>query len=366
MIEKKMLFAPGPVMTTERVKMAALAPDICHRRPVFEKLYSDIRNNLLKLFNGEKDEYTTVVVSGSGTAANETVLSSVMDNNKKVLLISNGEFGNRLKDIISCYGIDLNLVEYKWAEYPDLTEIENELNLDKDISLISMVHHETSTGMINPVHEIGELAQHYNKMYHVDAISAVGGEDVNVKRDNIDFCTGVPNKALGGQTGVSFICVRRANIRRIENIPSRNIYLNLQHHIREAEKHNQTPNTPSITMFLTLNEALRVLFEEGIQKRIRRYQEDATIIRKGLRELNLEFLLKDESLMSNTVTSAFLPTKIDVKDFINELDNEGYVLYPGKGPFLKRNLFQVANMGQIFPEDCKELIRILKRALSMK
>lgn len=358
-----MLFAPGPVMTTERVKMAALVPDICHRRPVFEKLYSDIRNNLLKLFHGEKDEYTTVVVSGSGTSSNETVLSSVMDNNKKVLLISNGEFGDRLKNIISCYGIGLNLLEYKWAEYPNLTEIENELKIDKDVSLISMVHHETSTGMINPVHEVGELARHYNKMYHVDAISAIGGEDVNVRRDNIDFCTGVPNKALGGQTGVSFVCVRRANIRHIENIPRRNIYLNLQHHIREAEEHNQTPNTPSVTMFLTLNEALKVLFEEGIQKRIRRYQEDAAIIRKGLRELNLEFLLKDESVMSNTVTSVFLPVGIDVKNFINEMYNEGYVLYPGKGTLLKRNLFQVANMGEIFPEDCKELIRVLERVL---
>jgi len=363
MIEKKMLFAPGPVMTAKRVKMAALAPDICHRRPVFEKLYSDIRNNLLRLFNGEKDEYTTVVVSGSGTSANETVLSSVMDNNKKVLLISNGEFGNRLKDIINCYGIGLNLVEYKWAEYPDLTEIENELKNDKDISLISMVYHETSTGMINPVHEVGELARHYNKMYHVDAISAIGGEDVNVKRDNIDFCTGVPNKAVGGQPGVSFICVRRTNISRIINIPRRNIYLNLQHHIKEAEEHNQTPNTPSVTMFLTLNEALKVLFEEGIQKRIRRYREDAVIIRNGLRELNLELLLKNENLMSNTVTSAFLPAEVDIKDFVSEMDNEGYVLYLGKGSLLNKNMFQVANMGEIFPEDCKEFIRVLEIVL---
>jgi len=363
MIEKKMLFAPGPVMTTERVKMAAFAPDFCHRRPVFEKLYSDIRNNLLKLFHGEKDEYTTVVVSGSGTSSNETVLSSVMDSNKKVLLISNGEFGNRLKNIITCYGIGLNLVEYEWAEYPNLKEIENQLKIDREISLISMVYHETSTGMINPVHEVGELARYYNKMYHVDAISAIGGEDVNVVRDNIDFCTGVPNKAVGGQTGVSFICVKRASIKRIENIPGRNIYLNLQHHISEAEKHNQTPNTPSVTMFLTLNEALKVLFEEGIQRTIRRYQEDAEIIRKGLRELNLELLLKNENLMSNTVTSAFLPAEVDVKEFINEMDNEGYVLYLGKGPLLGKNLFQIANMGQIFPEDCKEFIRVMERFL---
>ncbi len=366
MIEKKMLFTPGPVMTDQRVKVAALLSDICHRRAVFEKLYSEIRNNLLKLFHGPKDEYSTVVITGSGTASNETVLSSVVDSNKKVLLISNGEFGNRLKDIICCYGSGLNLVEYKWAEYPDLSRIENELKNDKDISLISMVYHETSTGMINPVHQVGKLARDYNKMYHIDSISAIGGEDVDVKRDNIDFCTGVANKAVGGQTGVSFICVRRATLKQIQNVPKRNIYLNLQNHIKAAEEHNQTPNTPSVVMFLTLNEALKVYFEEGQEKVIRRYRENAAIIRKGFRELNLDLLLSDQSLMSNTVTSAFLPPGIDINDFIDKVENAGYVLYPGKGPLLKRNLFQVANMGQILPEDCKIFIRVLEGVFTGK
>jgi len=363
MMDKKMLFAPGPVMTTERVKMAALAPDICHRRPIFEKLYSKIRNNLLELFHGEKDEYTTVVVSGSGTSSNETVLSSVVDSNQKVLLISNGEFGNRLKDIIGCYGIGLNLLEYKWAEYPDLTEIENQLKTDKDISLISMVYHETSTGMINPVHEVGMLARKYNKMYHVDAISAIGGEDVNVKRDNIDFCTGVPNKALGGQTGVSFICVRRESIKRIENVPRRNVYLNLQHHIREAEKHNQTPNTPSVVMFLTLYEVLEELFEEGLKNRVKRYKKSAKIIRNNLKNLKLRFLLDEEKYMSNTVTSVFLPKDISVNDFVGKMYEKGYVFYLGKGSLLKENMFQIANMGNINSKDCTKMCDVLQNVL---
>lgn len=363
MIEKKLLFAPGPVMSHERVKKAALAPDICHRRPVFERQYQQVRENLLKIFHGSNDEFTTVVVSGSGTASNETVISSVVPSNKKVLLISNGEFGNRLKQIINCYGLGLNLLEYGWGEYPDLEHIEDELKKDKDIGLISMVFHETSTGMINPVNEVGKLAEKYNKMYHVDAISAIGGEDVNVKRDNIDFCTGVPNKAVGGQPGVSFICVKRSRINQIEDIPRRNIYLNLQHHIKEAELHNQTPNTPSVVMFLTLNEALKVLLEEGIENTINRYKESAAIIRKGLKDIGLKLLIEDEKIMSNTVTSAFLPANIKVKDFINNMDELGYVLYLGKGPLLDQNLFQVANMGQIFPKDCEEIIGVIKKVL---
>ncbi len=363
MIEKKMLFAPGPVLSAERVKKAALAPDICHRRPIFENQYQEVRNNLLKIFRANKEEYTTVVVSGSGTASNETVISSVAPENKKILLISNGEFGDRLKQIINCYKLGLNLLEFNWGEYPDLEKIENELKNDKDIAMISMVFHETSTGMINPVHEVGQLAKKYDKMYHIDAISAIGGEDVNVVRDNIDFCTGVPNKAVGGQPGVSFICVKRSRIEQIGNVPRRNIYLNLQHHIKEAELHNQTPNTPSVVMFLTLNEALKVLLEEGIENTIDRYKECATILREGLHELGLKFLIEDEKIMANTVTSVFLPPEIKVKDFINTMDDLGYVLYLGKGPLLEQNLFQVANMGQIYPRDCEDIIEVFRKTL---
>lgn len=360
MIEKKILFAPGPVNTSETVKSAALAPDMCHRSPVFENIYNSLRDTLIKLFKANNEKYTTVVVSGSGTASNETVISSVLKKGEKVLLISNGEFGNRLKAIIECYGIGLNLIELKWGEYPDLRRIENELRNDKDIRLISMVFHETSTGMINPTHEVGELAQCYSKMYHVDAISAVGGEDVNVERDNIDFCTGVPNKCLSGQPGVSFICVNKEKINEIQNIQGRNIYLNLQNHIKKAEECNQTPNTPSVIMFLTLNEALKELFKEGINNRIKRYKENANIIRNNLKSLKLQFLLDVEKYMSNTVTSVFLPRSIGVNDFIKKMYDRGYVIYPGKGLLLKENMFQIANMGQIYPKDCDSFNQTIK------
>ena len=364
MLEKKMLFAPGPVITDKRIKEAALAPDLCHRMPMFEGMYGEVRDNLIKLFNAAKETHTTFVVSGSGTSSNETVLSSVVEKGKKVLLITNGAFGNRLRDIIECYGMGLIVVEHEWAEVIDLRRVEDELKKDKDISLISMVFHETSTGMVNPVHEVGILAKKYDKMFHVDTVSAIGGEDIDVVRDNIDFCNGVPNKAVGGQPGVAFVCVRRTALEKIQNVKRRNIYLNLQHHVREAEEHNQTPNTPSVVMFITLNEALKVLFEEGQKNVITRYKENAAIIRKGFKDLGLKFLLNDEKLMSNTVTSVFLPTGINVDDFLDKMDKEGYVIYKGKGPLIDKNLFQAANMGQIHADDSREFIKVIGRVLA--
>jgi len=364
MLEKKMLFAPGPVVTSERVKKAALAPDLCHRSIGFEEIYSKLRKNLIKLFGGSNERYATIVISGSGTAANETVISSVVRNNEKILLISNGEFGNRLREIIECYRIPLNHIEFDWGEYPDLDRIKDELSNDKKIKMVAMVFHETSTGMINPVHEVGELVKQYEKTYFVDAISALGGEFVDVQRDNIDFCTGVPNKNISGQAGISFVCVNKKQIDEISDIPKRNVYLNLQSHLKMADECNQTPNTPSVVIFLTLNEALDELFEEGLENRIKRYKEDAKIIRDGIKRLGLKLLIKDENYMATTITSVFLPQKMDLKDFINRMYDEGYVVYPGKGSLLKRNMFQIANMGRIFPEDCYLFNENLEKVLN--
>jgi len=364
MIKKTMLFSPGPVLTSERVKKSALAPDICHRSVGFEEIYRELRKNLLKLFRVSEDKYSTVIISGSGTAANEAVISSVLKNNEKILLISNGEFGNRIKEIVNCYKIPLNHIEFNWGEYPDLTKIEYELKNDREIKMIAMVYHETSTGMINPVHEVGELAKKYKKVYFVDAISAIGGEFVDIQNDNIDYCTGVPNKNISGQPGVSFVCIAKKRIEEINDIPGRNVYLNLLSHIKKAEEKNQTPNTPAVVNFLTLNEALEELFEEGLENRINRYKEDAKIIREKVKKLGLEILIKDEKVMSNTVTSVFLPKEKSLETFVNRMYEEGYVVYPGKGPLINMNMFQIANMGMIFPEDCYKFNDIIEKVIN--
>ncbi len=363
MIERKLLFSPGPVITTETVKKAALSPDICHRSPMFEELYAKLRKDIVKLFKANEEEYLSVVVSGSGTASNEMILSSTVDQEDKVLLVTNGEFGNRLKDIINCYQIDLVEIKYEWGKYPDLNQIESALKNESKIKLIAVVFHETSTGMINPVGEIGKLAKRYNKLFFVDAISAVGGEDVNMVRDNIDFCTGVPNKSVAGPPGLSFACVNRSAIEQIKNVKRKNIYLNLQAHIKFAEENNQTPNTPEVVQFIMLQKALDELFEEGLENRIKRYKKLSNMIRQDIRDMGLKMLIDDESIMSNTVTSVFLPESISVTSFIDRMDREGYVLYPGKGPLLDKNMFQIANMGHLTEEDTRNMLDTIKKIL---
>lgn len=357
----KYLFAPGPVLTSERVKHAVLNPDLCHRRHEFERIYHSLRKQITNLFGGD-DRFTSVIVTGSGTAANECVLSSVLKPSEEALVVSNGEFGERLARILRIHGIKTHLLAFDWGQSIEIGQVEKKLAQTPAIRLVAVVFHETSTGMINPVKEIGLLAREHGKLFFVDAISAIGGEEVHVVEQEIDFCTGVPNKAVGGLPGISFICLRREALDSCKEAARRNDYLNLQDHVRIADHSLQTPHTPAVQLFIALKEALDELFEEGLDQRIERYRRCAQILRRGIRGLGLQTLVPDE-IASNTVTSVFLPRSIPLEKFIDNLDEAGFVVYPGKGPLKEQNLFQVANMGQIDEKACQEFLIALRACL---
>lgn len=355
-----MLFSPGPVLVEDCVRHALLHYDICHRGTEFETMFQDTQQKILRLFQAD-DSYYSLIISGSGTSANETCLSSLFKDGEKVLLISNGVFGERLEEIIDKYLIPKVKPHFDWAEMPTAEKVEQALNENPDVAVIAMVFHETSTGMRNPVGEIGQLAKKYNKIFFVDCVSAAGGEFVDVVNNHIDICTSVAGKCLGGFPGSAYICAKESLLRSIPAEQGKNVYLNLGKHYAVAKKSHQTPNTPNVTLFWALNKALEhILDVEGLEKRIARYQACAKILRDGMREMELEFLVKEEQ-MSNTVTSVFLPAGIDLKEFIAAMEDDGYVVYSGKGKYEAMGMFQVANMGRIFPHDCLKFLETLKR-----
>lgn len=354
------LFSPGPVMVEEPVRQALLHHDICHRSPEFETVYAAIRGKIVRLFEGD-DTYTSVVVSASGTAANETCLSSIFRDGDEALLIDNGEFGHRLFEILSKYMVPTTHLQYEWATDPNLDEIDKALAENERIKWVCMVFHETSTAMINPVHEVGEIVKKYGRRYYVDCVSAAGGQHIDVIKNNIDLCSSVGGKCLGCYPGSAYVCGKIEIMEDLTPEMGKNVYLNLAKHYQKAKECNQTPNTPNVQLFWALDTALDwTLDRETLDGRIARYQECAKILRDGMRDMGLELLLPDEK-MSNTVTSVFLPAGKKVADFINELEEDGYTVYAGKGKFLDRNMFQVANMGAIYPDDCREFLETLKK-----
>lgn len=359
---KHYLFCPGPVLVAPEVQLSLIHKQICHRVPDFEDVIKNLQNNLVEIFRAD-DQYAILLITGSGTAANETTISSAFNSSDKVLLVNNGVFGDRLEDLLEIHGIPAKIVRYEWGQRAPAAEVEESLNQEPSITSIAMVCHETSTSVINPVNEVGKLARKYKKKYFVDAVSALGGEDLDVVRDNIDFCTCSSNKCIASLAGVGIICVRRSELEKMSEDKPRNAYLNLLNLYRFSEKHHQTPNTPSVTMFIALKAAVKRLMKEGLDNQIARHRHCASIIRGGVRKMGLKTLV-DDDIASNTVTSVFLPTHVDIGAFIQALEDRGFTVYPGKGPLLENNMFQIANMGEIDEGMCRAFLTAMSETLT--
>lgn len=355
-----MLFSPGPVLVKDSVRHALLHYDICHRGTEFEKLFQDTQEKIIRLFQAD-NSYYSLLISGSGTSANETCLASITKGDEEILLISNGMFGDRLEEIIDKYKIPKIKLNIGWADIVPIEMVRQALQDNPKITVVAMVFHETSTSMINPVHEIGQIVKDYNKIFFVDCVSAAGGEFINVVNNNIDICTSVGGKCVGAFPGSAYICAKEALLKVISVDQGKNVYLNLGKHYVSAKTNHQTPNTPNVNLIWALYTAIDIIVEkEGIEKRINRYKECSRMLREGLKNLGIEFLIPDD-LMSNTVTSAFLPSNVNLKDFINVMEDDGYVIYSGKGKYEKMGMFQVANMGEIYPSDCVKFLEAFER-----
>jgi 2-aminoethylphosphonate-pyruvate transaminase len=361
-LKPPVLLNPGPVNVTPRVRDALLRGDLCHREVEFSDLLAAIRQKLLKAFDIE-DEYTSVLVSGSGTAALEMGVSSCLSTGKSMLIIQNGVYGERIEKIADIYKFPKHVLNYDWGQPPSLEDIENALKEHPDIEVVALVHHETTTGLLNPLQAVGELAKKYEKKFLVDCISSLAGDEVDFKTCPIDFAIGTANKCIQGLPGVAFVFFQKKDLCRLKNIPARSLYFNLMatHRAQEA---GDTLFTPAIQIHYALDEALDELLEETVPGRIGRYKTAAGLFRKGFLEMGLEFLIP-EGHRSNCLTALRLPEGIDYAHLHARLKSQGFVIYAGQGN-LQNKIFRIANMGDLKKEDIETCLQALKETCSQK
>lgn len=358
--KKQLLFCPGPVNVHPRVKEAA-AIEIGHREEEFSILLKNLNEKILEVFQIKfKNFYHPVFITGSGTAANETILSSVV-HNKHILIISNGEFGERLCEISKIHNKNTHVLSFKWGEPIDTQQVANYLKKNH-IDVIAMVHHETSTGMLNPIKKIGELTKKYNIIYIVDTVSSAGAEPVQMEKNNIAFCSTSTGKALRSLPGIGVIIGKKEEFAKLKNNPAKTAYLNLYKLYDYSASLLQTPNTPAVQLFAALEQALTHILQEGVTKRQKYIKHLATTIRRELKALNFSFLI-NEKHMSSVLTTVNLPQHLDMTTFRTSLLEKNIIIYNGKG-ILKDKVFQVANIGHLDEEHVSYFIQAIKETLS--
>lgn len=358
-MKKQYLFCPGPVHVASNIKRAA-QQDICHREVEFSKLYKELIANILTLFEiRKKDAYHAVVITGSSTAANETILSSI-GNHHKVLVLTNGEFGDRLYAISKLYNPYTYTVNAGWLNRMNLKQVEQAVKRYK-IDVVACVHHETSTGMINPIKEIGAIAKNYNARFFVDAVSSLGADAIDIEGSSITFCTASSGKAICSYPGTSIILGKKEAFEDLKDLPQRTMYLHLYRHYYYATNYYQTPNTPNVSGFFALNQAIKNIVREGIRSHRRKVKQYATYIRKNLTKIGLDFCIP-EVCMSNVLTTIYTPSYMPVSQLQSNLRKKKVIVYGGKGP-LQDNSFQIANIGEITMGDIDYMLESLREVL---
>lgn len=358
-MKRHILLNPGPVNVKEKVRNALLAPDMCHREPEFGRLMTGCAEKLLRAF-GIAGTHRAVFFTGSGTAALEAAVVSSVPRGKKILVANNGVYGERIAEIARRHGIGLVNLKSDIAKTPDADAVEGRIRKDRDIAVVAMVHHETSTGVLNPVYAIGKLCKKYRRLYLLDSISALGGEDLDFKKANVDLCVGTANKCIESVPGVSFVLVSKKALPALNKVRPRSLYFDISSNL-EGQKTGEPLFTPAVQIFYSLDCALDELIREGVRRRIKRYKDLAVLLRKGFEGAGLGYLIEPR-YHSNTITALRLPEGVTYGRLHDDLKAKGFVIYAGQSK-LKKMIFRIANMGQITSGDARRFLAALRSAL---
>ena len=352
------LLNPGPVNVSPRVREALARDDLCHREPECEELLARIRARLLAAF-APAGGFTAVLLTGSGTAALEMAVTSVLSERGRLVVVANGVYGERMAAMAAAASLPHTVVEGDWLSPPDLTVVEQAIR-QPDVEAVAVVHHETTTGLLNPVARVGRLARERGKLLLVDSVSGLGGDRLDLEEVGADLVVGTAGKCIQAFPGMAFVLVRESALSRLAAHPRRSLYLSLPIH-HEAQRRGSVPFTPAVQLAYALDEALAELLEEGVAARIARYGAAAALLRTGFARLSLSCLLPPD-LRSNSITALRLPPGRDYPSLHDGLKARGFVVYEGQGR-LARDVFRVANMGQLTQADFVRFLDALAAVL---
>ncbi len=357
-LKEYILLNPGPACTTPTVRNAMVTPDLCHREPEFFAVMRWVRDEIAGLAGGG-NEWSTVVFSGSGTAAVEATVCSVVPRDRKLLVIDNGVYGDRIRQMAAAHGIEHHVLHYHWTEAPRPEDVDRAFTEDPSLSHLAVVHHETTTGLLNPVEALAAVCRKHGRSLIVDAMSSFAGEPLDVKELGIDYLISSSNKCLQGMAGLSFVVARRTALEGLASLPARSVYLNLYNQWK-AEEADNTPFTPAIQVFFALRQAILETHEEGLENRFHRYREAAQALREGMAELGLEPIVAPE-WRSNTLTTFPLPEGVSYDALHDAMKERGYVIYAGQGD-LKTWAFRIANLGTLTADDLRGVVNAVRES----
>ncbi|HEY2572568.1 MAG TPA: 2-aminoethylphosphonate--pyruvate transaminase [Verrucomicrobiaceae bacterium] len=354
------LFTPGPINTSAAVHRA-MQRDVGSREDSFIQVVRHVRTELSRIAGGGP-EFTAVPMQGSGTFAVEAAVGSLVPADGKLLVLVNGAYGRRIVAIAERLGIAVGCIESPETERNDPAFVKAHLAAHPEITHVAAVHCETTTGMLNPIAEIGKVVAASGRRFMVDAMSSFGGLPLDVAAGKIDCLISSPNKCLESVPGIGFAIVRAALLEESRG-RARSLSLDLSAQWDELERSGEFRFTPPTQVILALAAALEQLAREGgMAAREKRYRENHRALMSGMTAMGFQPVLRDE-LQSPIITAFHFPAdpRFDFDDFYRGLVARGLVIYPGKLSLIKS--FRIGTIGQLTLQDFAELLEGIRSSL---
>ena len=359
-MDETLLMIPGPTRVAPRVLKAMSENIINHRSALFGEILTETNQMMSEVFQTENQSY---LITGSGTAAMEAALANTISKGDRVLNIVGGKFGQRFMQITETHkGIPVQL-EVEWGHGVNPDDVRYILEEEEDIKAVTIVHNETSTGVTNPIDEVGKILNDYDALYIVDTVSSLGGDDVFVDGYGIDICVTGSQKCLAAPPGIAAITFSDDAWDVVDKTDNQTYYLNMKKYRKSGSATPpETPYTPAVSLIYAMQEALRVIMEEGLEERVIRHKLAAKATQNGVGALGLE-LFAQKDVSSNTVTSVRMPEGITDKELRGTMRERYRIELAGGQDHLKGNVFRIGHMGNVTHREIISTIAALEMTM---
>jgi serine---pyruvate transaminase len=356
-MRRSILLTPGPTQVPEEALAIASMPIMHHRTPQFEKIFEEVENNLKYVFQTVNP---VLIFTSSGTGGMESVVVNTLSPNDKVIVVVGGKFGERWAEIVKAYGLNVIQLDIPWdtAVKPEL--INKTVNDNPDVKAIFVTLSETSTGAVTDVKSISNITKDKDILLVVDAISGLGVVDLKTDEWGIDVVIAGSQKGLMIPPGLAFVSVSQKALKFMETSKMPKYYFSWKKSIKNLEK-NTTPWTPGISLIMQINEALKLVKEEGLDNVFKRHTRLSKALNSAMKALNLEIYNKDSG---DACTAVKVPAEIDSEKMVKLCRDKFKVTLTGGQDQLKGKIFRIATMGNVNENDLIIGVAVVERALS--
>jgi aspartate aminotransferase-like enzyme len=353
---KRRLYTPGPTPVPEEIMLKMAEPISHHRLPSFEVMFSEANQNLQYLFNTKQ---LVITLTSSGSGAMEAAVTNILSQGDKVIAVRGGKFGERWAEICQAYGIEVIPIDIEWGDSVSPESIEELLKKEKNVKAVFTTQSETSTGALNDIKTIAEMIKPYDTLLVVDSITGIGVHEMKPDDWGVDVVVTGSQKGLMLPPGLAFICLSARALAAMEKSTLPKYYFSLKKALKAMDK-KQTPWTPALTLIIGLNEALKMIKNEGLEQLYARHQRLADATRAGVKALDLALLAKHPS---NVLTAIRMPDSINTGALVKYLRDELGILVAGGQGHLKGKIIRIAHLGYVDDFDIIVVISALERGL---